>query len=123
MPFVGSVDDTDNMANLGAKSLLDISMKMRLCKIVAQWSGISTEYVTPAPFLNVLNGSVSSGNRMAFQGLMIASVGVLSSADVVRMGAEVYSEFKGVITEKFGESGLACACPCVCFKGAPKWRA
>jgi enolase len=65
------------------------------------------EYVMPVPFFNVLNGGVHSGNTMAFQEFMIAPVGASSFADAVRMGAEVYSELKTVITEKFGKSGMS----------------
>jgi len=60
----------------------------------------------PVPFFNVLNGGVHSGNTMAFQEFMIAPVGASSMAGAVQMGAEVYQELKGVITEKFGKSAI-----------------
>ncbi len=59
----------------------------------------------PVPFFNGLNGGVHSGNTMAFQQFMIAPIGVTSMADAVRIGAEVYQELKGVITDKVGKSG------------------
>jgi enolase len=65
----------------------------------------------PVPFFNVLNGGMHSGNTMAFQEFMIAPVGASSFADAVRIGAEVYSELKTVITEKFGKSGMSRATP------------
>jgi enolase len=65
----------------------------------------------PVPFFNVLNGGMHSGNTMAFQEFMIAPVGASSFADAVRIGAEVYSELKTVIAEKFGKSGMSRATP------------
>ena len=87
--------------------------RMPLYEFIAQQSGTPKEYVMPVPFFNVLNGGVHSGNTMAFQEFMIAPVGASSFADAVRMGAEVYSELKGVVTEKFGKSGQSACCSCI----------
>ena len=112
-----SMDGTENKEKLGANAILGISMactraaaaahQIPLYEFIAKQSDMSTEYVMPVPFFNVLNGGVHSGNTIAFQECMIAPVGASSFADAVRIGAEVYSHLKDVITEKFGKSGLS----------------
>ena len=92
--------------------MLTTLQNVPLYEFIAQQSGTPKDYVMPVPFFNVLNGGVHSGNTMAFQEFMIAPVGASSFADAVRMGAEVYSELKVVITEKFGKSGKSRIVPC-----------
>lgn len=112
--FMIELDRTNNKSNLGANSILGISMAayraaaaykgVPLYEFIRQYAGVREPYMMPVPFFNVLNGGVHSGNTMAFQEFMIAPVGARSLTDAVRMGAEVYQELKSVITKKFGPS-------------------
>jgi enolase len=124
------LDGTEDKSKLGANAILGISMacarasaaanvrsdvregrlltnqqRMPLYELIARESGTPSNYVMPVPFFNVLNGGVHSGNTMPFQEFMIAPVDAGSMAGAVQMGAEVYQELKGVITDKFGKSG------------------
>lgn len=68
-------------------------------------AGVEGPFVLPVPFLNVLNGGVHSGNKMAFQEFMIAPVGATSFEESIRIGCEVYHRLKEVITAKHGPAG------------------
>ncbi|KAF5013163.1 hypothetical protein FDECE_827 [Fusarium decemcellulare] len=110
--FMKELDGTSDKSCLGANAILGISMAcaragaaatgVPLYEFLRNEAGIKKPYVMPAPFLNILNGGVHSGNTMAFQEIMIAPTGASSFEEGIRMAAEVYHTLKWVIAEKFG---------------------
>ena len=79
--------------------------KMPLYEFLRREAGLKGPYIMPVPFLNVLNGGVHSGNTMAFQEIMLAPVGATSFEQAMRMGSEVYSRLKKVISDRYGAPG------------------
>ncbi|KEZ44023.1 Enolase [Scedosporium apiospermum] len=110
--FMRKLDGTPNKARLGANAILGVSMAcaragaaekgVPLYEFLRGEAGVEGPFVLPVPFLNVLNGGVHSGNKMAFQEFMIAPVGATSFEESIRIGCEVYHRLKEVITAKHG---------------------
>ncbi|KAJ5593929.1 enolase [Penicillium hispanicum] len=114
--LLNTLDGSDNKANLGANAILGVSMAcaragathsgIQLYEFLRRESGAKEPYVLPVPFFNIVNGGVHSGNKLAFQEMMIAPVGASCVSEAVRMASEVYQQLKKVVTKQFGASAI-----------------
>lgn len=105
------LDGTANKKNLGANSILGISMAISkaaavakglpLYQYIAELAG-NTEVRLPVPCFNVINGGKHAGNALPFQEFMIAPVKAENFADAIRMGCEVYHTLKGILKKRYG---------------------
>ena len=101
-----SLDDTPNKSNLGANSILGISLAV--AKAAANSLGVELfQYVggiygtkMPIPMMNILNGGKHSDNNLSIQEFMIMPVGDITFAERLRRGVEVYHSLKKVLKEK-----------------------
>lgn len=97
------LDGTENKAQLGANSILGVSMAT--AKAAAQmlnlplyrYLGGITACVLPVPFMNVINGGAHADNNLDIQEFMIAPVGARSFAEVLRMGVETFHALKKLL--------------------------
>ena len=100
------LDGTDNKGNLGANSLLAISLanakaaaidsKQSLWKYIAK----GREPVMPVPMMNVINGGAHADNSLDVQEFMIIPVGAPSFSEALRYGAEIFHTLKGILKAK-----------------------
>ena len=95
-----NLDDTPNKSNLGANSILGISLAV--AKAAANSLGVELfQYVggiygtkMPIPMMNILNGGKHSDNNLSIQEFMIMPVGDITFAERLRRGVEVYHSLK-----------------------------
>jgi enolase len=107
-------DGTANKSNLGANSILAVSMasakaaansrKIPLYSFINEkYSEFSKEEVIknlPLPMMNILNGGAHADNPIDFQEFMIQPKGFSSFAESLRAGIEVFQTLKGILKSK-----------------------
>jgi len=106
------LDGTANKGNLGANSILGVSMaackaaaegkEVSLYRHFADLAGNSGPMTLPIPCFNVINGGSHAGNKLAFQEYFIIPVGAATFSEAMQIGAECYHTLKGIIKKKFG---------------------
>ena len=100
------LDGTENKANLGANTMLAVSMAV--AKAAAQENGqLLFNYIggmnartLPIPMMNILNGGSHADNSIDFQEFMVMPVGANSFSEALRMGTEVFHNLKQVLRSK-----------------------
>ncbi|MFA5501363.1 MAG: phosphopyruvate hydratase [Sulfurovaceae bacterium] len=103
------LDGTDNYGNLGANSVLGVSMAMaraaaKSLKIpLYRYLGGANAMVMPVPMLNIINGGAHANNSVDFQEYMIMPIGFDKFSEGLRASAEVYHNLKKIIND-MGES-------------------
>ncbi len=100
------IDDTPNKSNLGANSLLGVSiavakaaansLNMELYEYIG---GIQAKEL-PIPMMNILNGGKHSENNISIQEFMIMPIGDITFQERLKRGVEVYHTLKKVLKEK-----------------------
>ena len=100
------LDDTPNKSNLGANSILGVSLAV--AKAAANELGIELyRYIggvqaneLPIPMMNILNGGKHSDNNISIQEFMIVPVGDITFTERMKRGVEVYHTLKKVLKDK-----------------------
>lgn len=100
------LDDTPNKSNLGANSLLGVSLAV--AKAAANSLGIELyEYIgginakeLPIPMMNILNGGKHSDNNINIQEFMIMPIGEITFSERLKRGTQIYHTLKKVLKEK-----------------------
>ena len=100
------LDDTPNKSNLGANSILGISIAV--AKAAANSLGMELyEYLggiqgnkLPILMMNILNGGKHSENNINIQEFMIMPVGDITFSERLKRGTEIYHTLKRVLKEK-----------------------
>ena len=103
------LDGTDNKSNLGANSILAVSLAV--AKAAAASKGVplyahfatlfgNDTYAMPVPQMNIINGGEHADNSIDFQEFMILPTGLPSFKEALRAGAEVFHSLKKVLSEK-----------------------
>ena len=100
------LDGTDNKSNLGANSILAISMaaahasaKSRKQNLFEYLSPDQT-YSLPTPMMNIINGGAHADNNVDIQEFMIIPAGRPSFSEALRCGAEVFHALHKNLTDK-----------------------
>jgi enolase len=97
------LDATPNKANLGANSILGVSMAASRAAAATlglplyRYLGGPAARTLPVPCLNVLNGGAHAANSVDIQEFMVVPGGLPSFSEALRAGAEVYQALKKVI--------------------------
>ena len=101
-----SIDGTENKSNLGANSMLAVSLacakaaanykKLNLFESVSQKS----EYELPIPMMNILNGGSHADNKIDFQEFMVMPVGAKTFSQALQMGTEIFHSLKNELKSK-----------------------
>ena len=99
------LDDTPNKSNLGANSILGVSLAV--AKVAANSLGMELyRYIggiqakeLPIPMMNILNGGKHSDNNISIQEFMIMPIGDITFAEKMRRGVEIYHTLKKVLKE------------------------
>ena len=113
------LDGTDNKANLGANSMLAVSLACAKAAALEngqelfEYIGGTNKKVLPIPMMNILNGGSHADNSIDFQEFMIMPVGASSFSKALQMGTEVFHHLKnelqsqGYSTNVGDEGGFA----------------
>ncbi|WP_321779427.1 phosphopyruvate hydratase [Sulfurimonas sp.] len=97
------VDGTENYGNLGANSVLGVSMAVAraaaksLGMPLYRYLGGANAMTIPTPMLNIINGGSHADNSVDFQEYMIVPVGFTDFAEGLRASAEVYHSLKAIL--------------------------
>jgi enolase len=117
-----ALDGTENKGRLGANAILAVSMasaraaagKAPLYEFLRASYGIeSSEWLLPAPMLNVINGGKHADSGLDVQEFMVVPTGAKTYSDALRWGAEIYQILKkklagmGMTTAVGDEGGFA----------------
>ncbi len=117
------LDGTDFKSNLGANSILAVSLAnakaaaaakgVPLFAHIADLNGTSGQYSMPLPMMNIINGGEHADNNIDLQEFMIQPVGAKTVKEAIRMGSEVFHNLakvlhaKGMNTAVGDEGGFA----------------
>lgn len=112
------LDGTTNKKNLGANSILAVSMSVSKAAAsilglpLYRYLGGINAYKLPIPTFNVINGGKHAGNNLALQEFMIQPIGASSFSEALQMGSEIYhilgiylKENYGIISTNIGYEG------------------
>ena len=101
-----SLDGTENKSNLGANSMLAVSLacakaaanykKLNLFESISQKS----QYELPIPMMNILNGGSHADNKIDFQEFMVMPVGAKTFSQALQMGTEIFHSLKNELKSK-----------------------
>jgi len=107
-----ALDGTDNKRNLGANSILGVSLAVAkaaadYCDLpLYRYIGGVNASVLPVPMMNVINGGVHADNSIDFQEFMIMPVGAASFAEALRWCSETYHTLKDVLSRRGLSTGI-----------------
>ncbi|WP_392563712.1 phosphopyruvate hydratase [Orbus wheelerorum] len=117
------LDGTDFKSNLGANSILAVSLAnakaaaaakgVPLFAHIADLNGTPGKYSMPLPMMNIINGGEHADNNIDLQEFMIQPVGAKSVREAIRIGSEVFHTLakvlhaKGMNTAVGDEGGFA----------------
>lgn len=102
-----TLDGTSNKKNLGANSMLAVSLAN--AKAAASFQNLELfEYLSknknsqllPRPMMNVINGGAHADNTIDIQEFMIVPCSALSFRDALRMGTEVFHNLKQILKKQ-----------------------
>jgi enolase len=98
-----NLDGSANKANLGANSILAVSLAAARAAAAAlgiplfRYLGGTNACILPVPMMNILNGGVHADNNLDPQEFMIIPAGAESFSDSLRMGVETFHSLKAVL--------------------------
>ncbi len=106
-----SLDGTENKSNLGANSMLAVSLaiakagansqKIPLYQYLARLMNKNLhESVMPLPFFNILNGGKHAVGSIDFQEFMIVPVKFSSFREALRAGTEIFHALGNILEER-----------------------
>lgn len=100
------LDGTDNKSNLGANSILGVSLAVakaaaeyHMLPLYSYIGGIRANTL-PTPMMNILNGGKHADNTVDIQEFMIMPIGAETFAEALRMGTEVFHNLRTVLKSK-----------------------
>jgi len=100
------LDGTENKSNLGANSLLAVSLAAARAASFSsdmplyQYLGGINANTMPVPMMNILNGGAHAANNIDIQEFMIVPIGAQTFEHAMKMGTEVYHTLKRILKEK-----------------------
>ena len=107
-----TADGTANKGNLGANSILGISLAVARASAESadlplfQYLGGPNAHVLPVPMMNVINGGAHADTAVDIQEFMVLPIGADSMSDAIRIGAEVYHALKAELKSAGMQTGL-----------------
>jgi len=100
------IDGTDNKSNLGANSILGVSLAVARAASEAAglplflYLGGAGSRTLPVPMMNVINGGAHADNNLDVQEFMIIPAGFDTFADALRAGVETFHHLKKILHDK-----------------------
>ena len=99
------LDGTPNKSNLGANSILGVSIAVAKAASNAKniplykYLNNNSIYTMPIPMMNIINGGSHADNNVDFQEFMIFPIGANSFSNALQMGTEIFHELKKVLRD------------------------
>ena len=100
------IDGTPNKSNLGANSILAVSLATARASANAldiplyRYLGDPLSNLLPVPLMNVINGGAHAPNSLDFQEFMLVPHGVNNFSESLRMGTEIFHSLKSLLDQK-----------------------
>ena len=100
------IDGTANKSNLGANSILAVSLANARAASNAldiplyRYLGDPLSNLLPVPLMNVINGGAHAPNNLDFQEFMLVPHGAQSFSESLRMGTEIFHALKSLLDTK-----------------------
>ncbi len=100
------LDGSDNKANLGANSILAVSMATARAAAngvglpLYRYLGGPMASLLPVPMMNVINGGAHAANSLDFQEFMLVPHGAPTFREALRMGTEVFHTLKSLLHDR-----------------------
>ncbi len=106
------LDGTENKKNLGANSILGVSLAISKAGAMSQnlplyrYIKKQESYLLPVPMMNILNGGAHADNNLDIQEFMIVPLGAENFASAYRSAAEVFQQLKIILKERSYSTGV-----------------
>jgi len=106
------LDGTPNKENLGANSLLGVSLAVARAASdsldipLYRYIGGTNARRLPMPMMNILNGGMHASNNLDLQEFMIVPKGGETFKDALRIGVEVFHSLAKVLSDKGFSTGV-----------------
>ncbi len=100
------LDGSSNKANLGANSILAVSMAVAHAAAnennlpLYSYLAVEKKFQMPVPMMNIINGGAHADNSVDLQEFMILPVGAKSLREAVRHGTEIFHSLKSVLLKR-----------------------
>ena len=100
------LDGTINKSNLGANSILAVSLATARAAANAldiplyRYLGNPLSSLLPVPLMNVINGGAHAPNKLDFQEFMLVPHGAKSFSESLMMGTEIFHTLKALLEKK-----------------------
>ena len=100
------LDGSSNKANLGANSVLAVSMAAAHAAAnennlpLYSYLAVEKKFQMPVPMMNIINGGAHADNSVDLQEFMILPVGATSLREAVRHGTEIFHSLKSVLLKR-----------------------
>jgi enolase len=100
------LDGTENKSNLGANSILGISLAVSKAAAdfchqpLYRYLGGAAGTLLPAPMMNIVNGGEHADNSVDVQEFMVMPLGFERFSDALRCGCEIFHNLKKVLQDK-----------------------
>ena len=100
------IDGTANKSNLGANSILAVSLANARAASNAldiplyRYLGDPLSNLLPVPLMNVINGGAHAPNNLDFQEFMVVPHGAQNFSESLRMGTEIFHSLKSLLDKK-----------------------
>jgi len=100
------IDGTPNKSNLGANSILAVSLATARASANAldiplyRYLGDPLSNLLPVPLMNVINGGAHAPNSLDFQEFMLVPHGANNFSEALRMGTESFHSLKSLLDQK-----------------------
>jgi len=104
--LMNEIDGTPNKSNLGANSILAVSLATARAAANAleiplyRYLGDPLSTILPVPLMNVINGGAHAPNSLDFQEFMIVPNGAKTFSESLRMGTEIFHSLKNLLEKK-----------------------
>ena len=102
--FLVDLDGSEDKSNLGANSLLSVSMAFaKACsnsQRIPFYEYFGDQTNLPIPMMNIINGGAHANNNIDIQEFMIIPVSAPNFKESLRYGAEVFHSLKKVLNQK-----------------------
>ena len=100
------IDGTPNKSNLGANSILAVSLATARAAANAldlplyRYLGNPLSTLLPVPLMNVINGGAHAPNDLDFQEFMLVPHGARTFSESLQMGTEIFHSLKSLLEQK-----------------------
>tara|TARA_Y100000590_G_C15733671_1_gene1017897 strand:+ start:2373 stop:3650 length:1278 start_codon:yes stop_codon:yes gene_type:complete len=101
-----SIDNTDDKSNLGANSILSVSLASAKVASIFQnlflyeYLAKNNKKILPVPLMNIINGGIHADNNIDIQEFMIAPIGAKSFSESMEICFNIFNNLKSLLKKK-----------------------